>query len=198
VTGFAVLVLLSLQAGAPEPPAPREDASPVALRLAEPAPAPTGRLALAHTAAIATTLATGALAGLAGWFIPGECFAAQGRPDPLCSGVGLLLGAAVQVGLAWLLVPEVYRLADDASGRGSISEARQAGWRWSRWAALAGLAFVGTYLVGAAVEKSAYGRGQAAMLVGALGAVGSWVTFDVTELLGASAGYQSSRRREER
>lgn len=172
-----------------EPPAPSSDFS-----LTAAAPAPRARLALAHTAAITTTVATAVLAGLSGWFIPAQCWEAQQRPDPLCSGLGLLLGAAVQVGLATLLVPETYRLANDASGRGDIGGARASGWRWSRWAALAGLIFVSTYLVGAAVEKNAYGKGEVAMLVGAVGTIGSWITFDVTEVLGASAGYKASRR----
>lgn len=170
--------------GAPTPP----------LSLTAPAPAPRARLALAHTAAITTTVATAVLAGLAGYFIPSQCYEAQGRPDPRCSGLGLLLGSVVQVGLAVLLVPETYRLANDAGGAGDIGASRLGAWRWGRWAALAGLIFVSTYLVGALVEKDNYGKGQAAMLVGAIGTLGSWITFDVTQLLGASAGYKESRR----
>lgn len=164
------------------------------LSLTTATPAPRARLALAHAAAIGTTVATAVLALLAGWFIPAQCWEVQQRPDPLCSGLGLLLGAGVQVGLATLLVPETYRLANDASGAGDIHTSRATGWRWSRWAALAGLIFVSTYLVGGVVEKNSYGKGQAAMLVGAVGTIGSWITFDVTQVLGASAGYKESRR----
>ncbi|MEW6433737.1 MAG: hypothetical protein AB1730_19695 [Myxococcota bacterium] len=172
----------------------RQGAPTPELSLTEPSPAPRARLALAHTAAITTTLATAVLAGLAGYLIPSQCYEAQGRPDPRCSGLGLLLGSVVQVGLAVLLVPETYRLANDASGAGDINASRLGAWRWGRWAALAGLMFISTYLVGALVEKNNYGKGQVAMLVGAVGTLGSWITFDVTHLLGASAGYKESRR----
>jgi hypothetical protein len=163
------------------------------------APAPKSRLAVAHTAAITTTVATAALSVLAGYFIPAQCYAASvakgvGAPDPVCTAMGIALGAALQVGLAVLLVPETYRLADDASGRGSIGEARASAWRWGRWPALAGLIFVTTFMVGAFVEKDNYGHGQAAMLAGALGTLGSWITFDVLNVVGASAGYKASRR----
>ncbi|MCC6335496.1 MAG: hypothetical protein IT380_16080 [Myxococcales bacterium] len=194
----AAVLLLLAAADAPvaldSPPLPSPAATTLQVSQAAPVPAPRGRLALAHTAAIGTTLATAVVAGLSGWFIPGMCFEAQGRPDPLCGALGLALGAAMQVGLAFLLVPETYRLADDETGRGSITTSRFTAWRWGRWAALAGLVFVSTYLVGASVEKANYGKGQTAMLVGAIGTLGSWITFDVTQLMGASTGYKESRR----
>ena len=163
------------------------------------APAPKSRLALAHTAAITTTVATAVLSVFAGYFIPAQCYAAslergEGAPDPVCTAMGIALGAALQVGLAVLLVPETYRLADDASGRGAISESRASAWRWGRWPALAGSIFVTTFVVGAFVEKANYGHGQAAMLTGALGTLASWITFDVLNVVGASAGYKESRR----
>lgn len=163
------------------------------------APAPSGRLALAHATAITTTVATAVLSVFAGYFIPAQCYAAslakgEGAPNPVCTAMGIALGAALQVGLAVLLVPETYRLADDASGRGSIGESRASAWRWGRWPALAGLIFVTTFMVGAFVEKANYGQGQAAMLAGALGTLGSWITFDVLNVVGASAGYKESRR----
>jgi hypothetical protein len=176
-------------------PAPAE-APPPALSGALLAPAPKGRLALAHTAAITTTVATAVLSVFAGYFIPAQCYAAQGTgaPDPVCTAMGIALGAALQVGLAVLLVPETYRLADDDSGRGAIGESRASAWRWGRWPALAGLIFVTTFVVGAFVEKANYGHGQAAMLAGALGTLASWITFDVLNVVGASTGYKASRR----
>lgn len=195
----ALLVLLTAPADAPEAPAltPHQLAqasSPLVVSADAPAPVPLGRLALTHTAAVATTLAIGALSVLSGWWIPHSCFEAQGRTDVLCGAAGLVLGAGVHVGLSYLLVPETWRLANDASARGSIAETRRHQWRLSRWAALAGLIFVSTYVTGALVEKNNYGKGQVAMLVGAVGTLGSWITFDVTQLLGASRGYQQSRR----
>ncbi len=173
----------------------------LSLHAAEPRPAPEGvtpappaRVALTQAAAVGVTAATAVLSVLSGWLVPRACWEAEFRGNPMCAGVGLLIGAGVQVGLALLLVPETFRLANDPGGAGDVGVARAEAWRKSRWAALAGLAFVATFLVGAAVEQRSYGHGQAAMLVGALGALGSGVTFDVLQLLGASAGYQGSRR----
>jgi len=173
---------------------PGEAPTAARARADTPAPAPKARLALAHGVAVSATVATAVLAVLAASVVPSQCYEAEGQPDPVCSAQGLMLGAALQVGLALAVVPEVYRLANDASGAGDIRAARASAWKWARWPALAGLIFVSTYLVGAAVEKQHYGDGQAAMLAGVLGTLASWITFDVLTVVGASAGYKESRR----
>lgn len=158
------------------------------------APAPVWRSALAQTAAVTATLATGVLAVLSAWSIPALCFARTSAGNALCSAAGFVWAGATQVGLAILTVPETYRLADDASGRGSIAQARSNQWRLSRWAALAGAIFVTSYVVGAMLERNNYGSGQVPMLIGGAGSLASLVAFDVLQLLGASHGYHESRR----
>ena len=179
----------------PGPAAEMAPASaPSAASLAERGPS-AGRRALGVTAAALTIAATSVVAVLAGGAIPAACGGALGRPEPLCSASGLVLGGGVQVGLVALLVPEVYRLANDASGAGDVGASRAGLWRYARWAAVAAAFFAFTYFMGAVAEHGAYGNGQPAMLVGGVGLAVAGMAFDVLAVIGVSRGHAESWKR---
>jgi hypothetical protein len=63
-----------------------------------------------------------------------------------------------------------------------VSGVRLQIWRTTRWVALAGVVFAGIFAAGAVLERKEFGSGQAAMMVGIVGAGASVLTFDITAL----------------
>jgi hypothetical protein len=169
-------------------PAQLDSAPHVALRTGP----STSRLVLTVSAVTLSTLAASVAAFFAGWIIPTACFEVLGKPDPLCSAAGFALGGGIQLALALLPVPEVFRLAHDADGRGDIGRARLDAWRYSRWAAIVAALFVITYGVGAIFEHNTYGAGQPLLIVGAVGLLFSTVAFDALAIIGGTRGELAS------
>lgn len=148
------------------------------------APPTTAQRAGAQTTFIASLAASNALAFALAYAPPRLQFERYGRPDPLVTATGLLLGAAVQVALSPLLA-EAYRVGDaDPVG------VRAQTWSLTRWPALSAAVGVLLFGAGALLERGAFGRGQGLMLAGAAVLLGSWIAFDVTAIIGARRGYQ--------
>jgi hypothetical protein len=142
--------------------------------------------------AVASTLAAGALSGLAGAALPLARFDASGRPDALAVATGFVIGFAVNVTLLHLLLPEVAAWAA-SEGTSASGAARAEAFRWSRWPGLAALVGLTALVIGGALERQAFGEGQALMLAGAGVFSVSILSWDVLEAVGAWRGVTAAR-----
>lgn len=124
-------------------------------------------LAASTTAAISSGVA-----------VHGVPFSAIGRPSPWVTNVGLLVALGVQFTLAHLAVPAVASLLRPEH---DVDTVREKAWAWSRWPLAAGALGTLTYTVGAALEQSQFGRGDAVMATGLIITVLSLIVFDVLE-----------------
>jgi hypothetical protein len=174
------LLACVLSAANPTPLAPSEVAEPSPL-LAQPTRA---QRAGAQATFIAAFAASNAVAAALAYVPPRVQFDRAGRPDPLVTTGGLLLGALAQVALAPLLA-EAYRIGD-----ADLAQVRRTMWQWSRWPALGAAVAVLLFGAGALLERNDFGRGQGLMIGGAALLAVSWVTFDVTAIIGANRGYR--------
>jgi hypothetical protein len=110
--------------------------------------------------------------------VHGVPFSAIGRPSPWVTNVGLLVALGVQFTLAHLAVPAVASLLRPEH---DVDTVREKAWAWSRWPLAAGALGTLTYSVGAALEQSQWGRGDAVMATGLIITVLSLIVFDVLE-----------------
>ncbi len=156
-------------------------------------PAKTSRNALMVSTQVLALAAGGAASIVAGSFWLEENFRAYGRPDPRVFAASIAIAMAVNMALAWLLLPDLARLTNDAGGAVDVSAIRHQTWRVTRWVALAGLIFVGILTAGAVLEQGSFGRGQAVMAVGAGGAAASVLAFDLAALLTVKSAAATTR-----
>lgn len=122
-------------------------------------------------------VATGAALS-SGVAVHGAPFSAVGRPNPWVTNVGLLVALTVQFTIAHLAVPWVATLLRPEH---DVDAVREKAWGWSRWSLAAGAIGTLTYTVGAALEQSRWGRGDAVMAAGLVVTVLSLLVFDVLE-----------------
>ena len=156
-------------------------------------PASPARTALMMLAESGALIGVGAASYLVGssWEIAD--INAHGRPNPEVLAGSVALSLALNVAITWWVLPELARLTDDEHASVDISAIRLQVWRTSRWVALAGLVFVGILAAGAVSERAEFGRGQAMMTVGVVGAAASLITFDVTALFATRQALSANR-----
>ncbi|MBL8911660.1 MAG: hypothetical protein JNM17_13295 [Archangium sp.] len=127
------------------------------------------------TGVLAVSTGAALVAGLSTHFAP---FAVNGRPNPWVSNGGMLVMLGVQFAIAHLLVPQIatwWRPEHD------VIRVREKAWEFSRWPLAAGALGALTYTVGAVLEETRWGRGDAVMAAGLLTTVLSLFVFDVIE-----------------
>jgi hypothetical protein len=149
---------------------------------------------LVGTTGVGLLLGSAALGIAAGSMLPNWHFERYGRPDPRVTSLGLGVGFGVTVAASQLLVPYVARLGDDAHFASSVAVARESGWRYSRWAVLAGGVGLATLLTGSAMERREFGSGQAVMGAGGATLLLSGLLYCGLELVGVLQGAQRSRQ----
>lgn len=141
--------------------------------------APETATTLEYSAAATGTvvLATGVSLAL-GILVHSVPYTVSGRPSPWVTSGGFAVALGLNAGLTHLALPWLAH----ALGRGdSLAERQAVAWSSSRWALAAGGVGLLTFVTGAALEESAFGRGQAVMAVGALLSVLSLLVWDVAE-----------------
>ncbi|MBK7858433.1 MAG: hypothetical protein IPJ65_07380 [Archangiaceae bacterium] len=114
-------------------------------------------------------------------------FDVVGRPEPLVGTITFVPAGALKIAVSYWLLPELYRAG---GGTPDIEATRQTMWRWVRWPALTAALGVVACIVGAALEREAFGRGQLLMAVGFSGVALSHTAFDILSIVASSYGYR--------
>lgn len=110
--------------------------------------------------------------------IHGVPLSAIGRPSPWATGVGVLVGLALQFTISHLAVPWV---ASRLRPEHDLDTIREKTWVFSRWPMAAGALGALTFGVGAALEETRWGRGDGVMAAGIVVTLLSLLVFDVIE-----------------
>lgn len=130
------------------------------------------------TGSVLSLAAAGVASGAAGVALYAASVQHLGRPDPWATTAAFGLTLTLDVTLSHLLVPAVAKL----SGARTTLEAISAhAWETSRWAALAGVAGIAVFGVGAGLEQDHFGRGQVLLLAGVLTSLVGFVVWNVIE-----------------
>jgi len=132
--------------------------------------------------AIATSVATTLVAIAAGVLVHAIPLMVDGRPRPWLTPEALALSVGLNASVTHALLPFIAGHLGEAKPPDVI---RQSAWAKSRWALLGGGVGVATLGVGAGLEESSFGRGQAVMITGILVCLVSMVAWDVLEASGA-------------
>ena len=156
------------------------------------APTPSGQALMLGTQT-AALIGAGVVSYLVGssWAIAD--FNSHGRPDPQILAASIALSLALNLAITWLLIPELSRLSDDERAEVDVHAIRREVWKTTRWVALAGAIFVGLFAFGAAQEHREFGKGQALMMLGLVGAGASVLTFDISALFASKQALATHR-----
>jgi hypothetical protein len=130
------------------------------------------------TGSVLTIAAASVASGAAGVALYSSSVQHLGRPDPWATTAAFALTLTLDVTLTHLLLPAVAKL----SGASSALDALAAhAWETSRWAALAGVAGIAVFGLGAGLEQDHFGRGQGVLLAGVVTSLVGFVVWNVIE-----------------
>lgn len=147
------------------------------------------KLAGAAAASTGLLVGSGVLGFAAGAAPPMLYWNAHRRPEPLMVGTGLAVGFATAVALSQLSAPWGASLVDARAAEA----ARREGWRRSRWAVLGGAVGVGSFALGAGLERHRFGDGQLLMAAGLTTVLVSCLAYGVLELSGIVSALDRAR-----